>query len=51
MSEINYEKVDDIVVLRVIGAVTFTQITDAMNQYFPLISASSAESVVRGPKK
>jgi hypothetical protein len=38
MSEINYEKVDDIVVLRVIGAVTFTQITDAMNQYFPLIS-------------
>lgn len=38
MPEIHYENVDDIVVLKVIGAVTFNQITDAMNQHFPLIS-------------
>jgi hypothetical protein len=36
--DIQYENTDGIVVLRVIGAVTFTQITEAMSKYFPLIS-------------
>ena len=38
MPEIYYENTDDIVVLKVAGSVTFDQISDALNNYFPLVS-------------
>ncbi len=38
MTGINYENIDDIVVLRVVGGVTFNQILDALHDYFPLVS-------------
>ncbi|MFZ4859883.1 MAG: hypothetical protein ACOYL3_26235 [Desulfuromonadaceae bacterium] len=38
MPEIFYENTGDVVVLKVVGSVTFDQISDALNQYFPLVS-------------
>jgi len=38
MAEIYYENTDDIVVLKVVGSVPFNQISEAFNQYFPLVS-------------
>lgn len=38
MSEIVYEKYNDVVVLRVIGGVTFEEITEAMKRHFPNVT-------------
>ena len=38
MSEIVYEELNDIVILRVIGGATFGEITEAVKQYFPKVT-------------
>jgi hypothetical protein len=38
MSEIIYDENNDIVILRVIGKVTFTEITEAVKQYFSRVT-------------
>lgn len=38
MAEIICEKNEDVVILRVIGSVTFDQISEAVRQYFPLVT-------------
>lgn len=38
MTEILYEAQNDVVILRVVGGVTFAEILEAMRQYFPKVT-------------